>query len=127
MKGSAQYFHDKQLSSFIKKCFSTAPICFGCGGFALQTINTILNPNGIIPLYYVDNDISKQGGCFFNLPIKEPRTLRMENDNTLILITTLSPLSIKEQLDDLGKFDIYASCFFFDMFMGKYYRNISLK
>ena len=119
-------FKSQTLDSFLE-CTQKGMnvICFGVGARARSALR-LCQENNCKIAYFIDNDPVKWGGDYFGYIIKSPREISQETEGFVILITSQYPISKKEQLDGIGKFNIYATCFFFE-YSGYSNSYISLK
>lgn len=96
-------------------------VVFGAGGSEmLNCLETMLEPNNIKISYMVDNDYRKWNSKLWGYDVKEPRALEKENkDDLVVLVTSIYPLRIEKQLNDMGITNCYSSLLFIERHIGK--------
>lgn len=108
------------IDNFIKTAKDKKVVLFGAGNQLLNVLETITDVNNITPDYIVDNDFRKWYSNIWGYEIKEPLVLLDEDmDNLVVLITSMYPLRIEEQLKKMGVKHYYSSLLFLEKHIGQ--------
>ena len=86
-----------------------------------QSMSSFILENNLSPEYCVDNDFRKWYGYTYGLKVCEPARLKNEDaENIVVLITSVYPFRILEQLEALGISYYYSYLLFTELSLGKY-------
>jgi len=114
-------FLDNTIDSFLQCVKSKKLVLFGAGAEMNRALPLFIEKNGLIPKYLLDNDFRKWYSHLYGYKIYEPEILRDEDKNNLVvLITSIYPFRIKEQIERLGVIHYYSSLLFVEPMMGKH-------
>jgi FkbM family methyltransferase len=104
-------FVNNTYDNFYEYANKKKVIVFGVGESARRIIEEDFYDLDI--LYFVDNDIQKQGGFFSvkekKLPIHSPKAIESEKNDYVVLIASIYDVEIKGQLEQMGCVDNYFS------------------
>jgi FlaA1/EpsC-like NDP-sugar epimerase len=113
-------FLNNTFESFLYCVGTKKLVLFGAGDEMARTFSMFLDCNNLRPAYIVDNDYRKWYSRIFGYKICEPAVLREESaEEVVVLITSLYPYRIKEQLEHLGVLHYYSSLLFIEGNIGK--------
>lgn len=113
-------FLNNTLDSFLQNVDGRRLILFGCGDEMKRSINLFLDVNNLKPEYIVDNDFRMWYSKIYGYTVFEPKQLVEEMpDAVVVLITSLYPFRIKEQIERLGVKNYYSSIFFVEEKIGR--------
>jgi FlaA1/EpsC-like NDP-sugar epimerase len=113
-------FLNNTFENFLHCAQTKKLVLFGAGAEMCRVFSAFLECNDLKPAYIVDNDFRKWYSRVFGYKICEPSVLREESvDELVILITSLCPYRIKEQLEHLGILHYYSSLLFIENNIGK--------
>jgi FlaA1/EpsC-like NDP-sugar epimerase len=114
-------FLNNTIDSFLQCLPGRKLVLFGAGNEMQRTFSELLECNNVRPSYIVDNDFHKWYTRVFGYNICEPAVLREESaDELVVLITSLYPYRIMEQLRHLGVLHYYSSLLFIEGNIGKH-------
>ena len=120
-------FVNNTLDNFLKFQEGKKLVLFGAAVQAEKALKEILDVKNILPSYIVDNDFRRWYKLFHGYKIHEPKKLLKEDlDSLVVLITSLYPYQIMDQLEEMGVFNYYASYLFIELFYMKESRLIHL-
>ena len=113
-------FLNNTLESFLECAKSKKIILFGAGDEMHNAFSLFLDCNQLKPAYVVDNDFRKWYSRVLGYMIREPDVLRDEiPDGSVVLITSIYPYRIKEQIERLGIVHYYSSLLFVEQRLGR--------
>jgi hypothetical protein len=113
-------FLNNTIDNFLQCAYGKKLILFGAGDEMYKALPLFVECNGLKAEYAVDNDFRKWYSRFLGLKIYEPSVLKDEDpDKTVVLITSLYPHRIEEQIVKLGMKYYYSSYLFVEMNLGK--------
>jgi hypothetical protein len=113
-------FLNNTIDNFRQCAYGKKLILFGADGEMRRALPLFVECNDLVAEYAVDNDFRKWYSRFFGLKICEPSVLEDENpDTTVVLITSLFPYRIEEQIIRLGMKNYYSSYLFVEPNLGK--------
>ena len=86
----------------------------------INALELIINKHQIYVDYVVDNDFRKWYSNIWGYEVKEPSALMEEDsDNLVVLITSIYPLRIEEQLKNMNIKNYYSSLLFLETYIGR--------
>lgn len=103
------------LDNFLEQVKGKRVVLFGAGNEMLKCLETIIDCNNIKVDYIVDNDYRKWYSFLWGYEIKEPAVLKKENsDELVVLITSIYPFRIEEQLKQMNIKNYFSSLLFLE-------------
>lgn len=113
-------FLNNTIDNFLQCASGKKLVLFGAGAEMNRALPLFIEKNNLVPEYLVDNDFRKWYSRIYGYKICEPEVLRTEDKkNLIVLITSIYPFRIKEQIEHLGVIHYYSSLLFIEHTMGK--------
>lgn len=113
-------FLNNTLENFLHSTQNRKLVLFGAGDEMHRAFTVLLEPNKLCPAYIVDNDFRKWYSTILGYKVYEPIVLLEEAQEELVLlITSIYPFRIKDQIERLGVKHYFASYLFIEHVMGK--------
>ena len=113
-------FIDNTLESFLNCVKNKKLVLFGIYDELPKAFPLFLDSNNIKPAYIVDNDYQNWYSHVCGCKVYEPAILKEESPGKIVvLITSIFPFRIKEQLERLGVVHYYSSVLLIEPRIGK--------
>lgn len=123
--GMTEYFMNNTIDCFLECCWQKKLILFGAGDEMARALPLFVERYGLIPAYCVDNDFRKWYGDIFGIKVFEPQLLRTEDaNNTVVLITSVYPYRIAQQIQTMGIKNYFSSVLFLEDKIEKVFFNL---
>ena len=112
-------FLNNTFDHFISCVDGRKLILFGSGDEMKRSITTFLDEHQLKIDYLIDNDFRLWYSKIYGYTVHEPKVLLDErSDEVVLLITSLYPFRIKEQLHRLGVHNYFSSILFVEEKIG---------
>ena len=115
-------FLNNTLENFLHCCRNRKLVLFGAGNEMHRAFSVFLECTDLRPAYIVDNDFRKWYSRILGYEVYEPSILREESlDELVVLITSIYPYRIKDQIERMRTgITYYSSLLFVEPMLGKY-------
>lgn len=113
-------FQNNTLDNFLQCIQNKKLVLFGAGNEMAVCLDKIIDAYHLNIEYIVDNDFRKWYTNYYGHEIREPKCLIRDNiDNIIVLITSMYPFRIEQQLIGMGIKYYFSSLLFLERHMGK--------
>lgn len=113
-------FKNNNLENFLCCIKDKKLVLFGAGNEMRECLDKIIDKYKMNVEYVVDNDFRKWYSNYLGYEIREPKCLIQDNlDGVVVLITSMYPFRIEQQLIRMGIKFYFSSLLFLERHMGK--------
>lgn len=120
MEKNNKNFQNNTLENFLQCIQNKKLVLFGAGNEMLVCLDKIIDVYHLDIEYIVDNDFRKWYKNCYGYEIKEPQCLIRDNtDDIVVLITSVYPFRIEQQLIGMGIKNYFSSLLFLEIHMKK--------
>lgn len=119
MNLSNEKFINNTLDNFLQCIPNKKVVMFGAGREMTICLDEIIDLYQISVEYVVDNDFRKWYTNFCGYEIREPEYLQQEAKDVVVLITSIYPFRIENQLIRMGIKFYFSSLLFLERHIGK--------
>lgn len=115
------HFINNTIENFMQSLNDTGKlIVFGCGNQFKEALHDFIIPKDLSVEYAVDNDFRKWYSKMWDVIIFPPDKLCKNATDNTVLITSLYPFRIEDQLVDMGVENYFSYNLFVEDKMGKH-------
>lgn len=113
-------FQNNTLENFLQCIPNKKLVLFGAGNEMTVCLDKIIDAYHLNVEYLVDNDFRKWYTNYYGYEVREPQYLAREGiDAVVVLITSMFPFRIEQQLIRMGIKYYFSSLLFLERHMGK--------